>query len=65
MFDEECDGQTLGQDVFVLILSIDLVDGDVTLFNVLMEVMKLYVEVLGTRSDLVYGCDFEHCNMQC
>ena len=41
MFDKECDGQTLGQDVCLLILSINLGNGDVTLFNILMEVQYL------------------------
>ena len=52
-------GTCCSQDVCLLILSINLVNGNVTLFNVLTKVMKLYIEVLGARSDLVYGCDLE------
>ena len=45
MFDEECHGQALGQDVRLLILSADLVNGDVTLLDVLAEMMELYIEI--------------------
>ena len=60
MFDKECHGQALGQDVRLLILSVDLVNGDVTLLDVLVEMMELYVEMLGAWSDLVYGHNLEH-----
>ena len=59
MFDKECHRQALGQDVHLLILSVDLVNGDVTLLNVLVEMMELYVEMLGAWSDLVYGHNLE------
>ena len=59
MFDEERHGQALGQDVCLLILSVDLVNGDVTLLDVLVEMMELYVEMLGAWSDLVYGHNLE------
>ena len=63
MFDEERDGQALGQDVCLLVRSINFVYGDVTLFHVLTEMTELYIEMLGARSDLVYGCNLERATV--
>ena len=60
MFDKEHHKQALGQDVGLLILSVDLVNGDVTLLDVLAEMMELYIEMLRAWPDLVYGHNLEH-----
>ncbi len=50
----------LGEHIGRLILTVNGIDSDLALVNVVLEVVVLDVDMFGAWADLRYSCNFDH-----